>query len=63
MTPEDAAKILRIMATADSSCQVCAGSLFRQFIREWSEHTEIAKEIWRKEFESELVFFTEEGGK
>lgn len=50
MKKSDAEKVLKIMATADRDCEVCAGGLMEKFVKEYPEHTELADAIYKNEF-------------
>lgn len=54
MTNEEAEKVLDIMKTADGYCSDCAWGLFTSFVEGWGEHEELAKEIYKEEFDTEL---------
>ncbi len=54
MKKEDAEKVLKIMKTADGGCIYCVSRLFNLFIHEFPEFTELAEDIFRREFGEEL---------
>ena len=51
MTKEEARKVLEILATADTGCNVCAGRLFSKFVKAFPGLKTIADEVWKSEFE------------
>lgn len=57
MNMDEAKKILEIMTYADGSCVYCARELFFQFIREFPEFVDLAKEIFKRNFNEELENF------
>ncbi|NPB03261.1 MAG: hypothetical protein GXO39_02455 [Thermotogae bacterium] len=54
MGTKDAEKILRIMAEADGSCEMCARELFIRFINEYPQHEELGKKLFFEIFGAEL---------
>jgi len=57
MNTDEAKKILEIMACADGGCVYCARELFLQFIREFPELVDLAKDIFKRNFNEELESF------
>lgn len=51
MTSEEATSVCSILVEADGGCQVCAGALFRLFIRYWPQFTSEADKVWEDQFE------------
>ena len=54
MTEKEVEKILHIMKTADGGCIYCVRDLFKFFVKEFPEFTELAKRIFFEEFGEEL---------
>jgi hypothetical protein len=54
MKKEEAKRVLEIMASADGGCIYCGKDLFDRFVEEFQEFTDIAKEIFKKKFDTEL---------
>jgi phage pi2 protein 07 len=53
MNKEEAKRVLEIMALADGGCIYCGSELFNQFVIEFPEFTDIAKEIFKNKFDDE----------
>ena len=47
---ETAKKVLKIMLTADSSCEFCVRDLFMKFIKEFPEYSYLARKIYEETF-------------
>ena len=54
MTKKEAEKILQIMKTADGGCIYRVRDLFRLFVKEFPEFSNLAEKIFFEEFEEEL---------
>jgi hypothetical protein len=54
MNKEEAKRVLEIIAHADGGCIYCAKELFNRFIEEFPEFTDIALDIFKKKFDTEL---------
>ena len=54
MDRKEAEKVLKIMLNADGGCVYCVRDLFNRFIREFNEFKELAKNIFREEFDEDL---------
>ena len=54
MTENEVVKILAIMSKADGECTVCAGKLFRKFIKDFPEHKDTAKSVFKSIFDTDL---------
>lgn len=48
MTPEDAAKVVKIMLTVDSWCSNCQFGVIDQFKRAFPEHAKIADDLFAR---------------
>ena len=54
MTENEAVRVLATMSTADGECSYCAGKMFRRFIKDFPEHEDTAKEVFKTIFDTEL---------
>jgi|Deesub1362A_J573_1020465.scaffolds.fasta_scaffold01294_5 hypothetical protein len=54
MKRDEAERVLEIMVLADGGCTYCARELFNQFIKEFPDFGDLAKEIFEKRLGDEL---------
>lgn len=54
MNTDEAKRILEIMASADGGCVYCARELYLQFIKEFPGFVDLAKDIFKRNFNEEL---------
>ena len=47
---EEARKVLGIMSTADTGCNVCASELMMKFVKSFPEHLKLAEEVYSRDF-------------
>ena len=53
---EEVLKIISILLKADNECSVCTKDLIKEFCREFSVWSELAKEKYHERFENEKEF-------
>ncbi|GEM_PF-1991631 len=60
MNTESAKKIIKILLSADGGCKFCASELLELFIKQFPEYKDLAKELFKKTFETEIELPIEE---